>query len=84
MVGLSEWRLGRIELTNDGPMLTVQVLDEPGEHPLGEPVEVFKKWMLALPDGEYRLRVEGGGRLGRTYRFAINRGETIAPPALAG
>ena len=54
----SEWRLGRIELTNDGPMLTVQVLDEPGEHPLGEPVEVFKKWTLALPDGDYRLRVD--------------------------
>ncbi len=76
----SEWRLGRIELTNDGPMLTVQVLDESGEHPLGEPVEVFKKATLSLPDGDYRLRVNQEGRLGRTYRFGVHRGETIAHP----
>ena len=49
-----------------------------GDEPIGEPVEVFKKSTLALPDGDYRLRVNGEGRLGRTYRFAVNRGETIA------
>ena len=58
-------------------MLTVQVLDESGENPLGEPVEVFKKTTLALPAGDYRLRVNGEGRLGRTYRLAVNRRETI-------
>ncbi len=74
----SHWRLGRIELTNNGVPLTVQVLDESGEHPLGEPFDVIKKATLSLPDGDYRLRVTGIGRLGRTARFAVNRGETIA------
>ncbi len=74
----SEWQLGRIVLTNDGPPMTVQVLDEPGREPIGEPVEVFKKSTLALPDGDYRLQVNQEGRLGRTYRLAVNRGETIA------
>jgi hypothetical protein len=71
------WRTGRIELTNQGPPLTVQVLDESGERPIGAPFDVLTKWALDLPDGEYRLRVTGLGRLGRTYRFAINRGETV-------
>ena len=31
---------------------------------------------VSLPDGDYRLRVNGVGRIGRTYRFAVNRGET--------
>ncbi len=75
---LARWRLGRIELTNDGAPMTVQVLDESGERPLGEPFDVIKKATLSLPDGDYRLRVTGVGRLGRTARFAVNRGETIA------
>ena len=54
------------------------MLDAESDEPVGEPVEVFKKSTLALPDGDYRLRVNGEGRLGRTYRFAVNRGETIA------
>ncbi len=39
---------------------------------------MIKKATLTLPDGDYRLRVTGNGRLGRTPRFAVNRGETIA------
>ena len=74
----SRCRLGRVELTNVGAPLTVQVLDESGEHPLGEPIDVIQKATLTLPDGDYRLRVTGNGRLGRTPRFAVNRGETIA------
>ncbi len=73
----SEWRLGRVVLNNEGPVLTVQLLGAQSDEPIGEPVEVFKKSTLALPDGDYRLRVDGEGRLGRTYRFAVNRGETI-------
>ncbi len=74
----SAWRLGRIELTNDGPPLKIQVLDESGDEPIGEADDLVAKSTLALPAGEYRLRVTGVGRLGRTYRFAVNRGETIA------
>ena len=51
-----------------------------GDEPIGEPVDLVARSTLALPDGDYRLRVTGAGRLGRTYRFAVNRGETIAHP----
>ncbi len=84
LIGVAAWRtysesrLGRIVLTNDGPTMTVQVLDEPGREPIGEPVVVFRKSTLTLPDGDYRLQVNQEGRLGRTYRLAVNRGETIA------
>ena len=72
----SESQLGWIELTNDGQPLTAQVFSETGEEPLGEPFHLISRSTLALPDGDYRLRVNGVGRLGRTYRFAVNRGET--------
>ena len=72
------WRLGRIELTTDGPPLVLQVLDESGEEPIGEPVDLVKKTTLSLPDGDYRVRAIAVGRLGRTFRLAVNRGETIA------
>ncbi len=38
--GYGHWRLGRIELLNNGPPLTVEVLDETGEFPIGEPIQV--------------------------------------------
>ncbi len=72
------WRLGRVELSNGGPPLVVQVLDESGETPIGEPFDLVARTTLTLPDGDYRLRVDGIGRLGRTVRLAVNRGETIA------
>lgn len=72
------WRLGRVVLTNEGPPLKVQVLDESGEDPIGEPFDLLTESTLALPDGDYRLRVNAVGRLGQTYRMAVNRGETIA------
>jgi hypothetical protein len=73
----AEWRLGRVVLTNDGPPLTVQVLDESGDTAIGEPVELVAESTLALPDGDYRLRVSGLGRLGQTYRVAVHSGETV-------
>jgi hypothetical protein len=72
-----EWRLGYIILTNEGPPLTVQVLDEAGKVMIGKPFSLGANVTLALPDGEYRLSVNGVGRLGQTFRLAINRGETI-------
>ena len=74
----TQWRQGRVVLTNDGPPLKVQVLGESGEEPIGEPVDVIARSTIALPDGDYRLQVTGAGRLSRTYRFAVNRGETLA------
>jgi hypothetical protein len=84
LVGLASWRsyaesrLGRVELTNDGPPLIAQLLTESGDGPLGDPFEVVTRSTLALPAGDYRLRVHGAGRLGRTYRLAVNRRETRA------
>jgi hypothetical protein len=71
------WRTGRVVLTNDGPPLTVQVLGESGDAAIGEPVELIRRTTLALPAGDYRLRITGAGRLSRTYRFAVNPGETF-------
>ncbi len=72
----SEWRLGRIELTTEGDSVVCQVLDATSDSAVGEPYDLVTRAVVALPDGDYRLRVNGTGRLGRTYRFAVNRGET--------
>ena len=72
----SGWQIGWIELTNGGSPLLVQLLPEIGEEPLAEPFAVVKSSMLALPAGDYRLDVNAAGRIGRTYRFAVNGGET--------
>ena len=74
----AQWRLGRIELTTSGEPVTVQVLAEKSDTPIGEPFDVARRMVLALPAGDYRLQVNGTGRLGRTYRFAVNRGEIQA------
>jgi hypothetical protein len=84
LIGLTGWRyyserrLGRIILTNQGTPLLVQVLPDTGDEPIDEPFDVVTRSTVALPAADYRLRVNGVGRLGRTYRFAVNRGETIA------
>jgi PQQ-like domain len=70
------WRMGRIELTTDGEPVVAQVLAEASDTAFGEPFDVAARAVVALPAGEYRLRVDGKGRLGRTYRFAVNRAET--------
>jgi tRNA A-37 threonylcarbamoyl transferase component Bud32/outer membrane protein assembly factor BamB len=72
-----EWQMGRVVLTNNGPPLTAQVLAESHDEAAGEPFDVVGQSALSLPAGDYRLRVTGHGRLGRTYRFAVNRGETV-------
>ncbi len=70
------WRSGRVELVSEGDPLIVQVLAENSDTTIGEPFDLATRAVLTLPAGEYRLRANGKGRLGRTYRFAINRGET--------
>ncbi len=72
------WRSGRVELTALGESVVVQVLEEESERPVSEPVGLVDRAVIELPAGEYRLRVDGKGRLGRTFRFSVNRGETLA------
>ncbi len=73
----ADWRLGEVQLFNEGAPVTVQVLPETGELPLAEPFDVVTRATLTLPAGDYRLRVNALGRLGRTYRLAVNRAETL-------
>ena len=72
------WRTGRVELWTEGDPVVVQVLAEDSDTPIGEPFDLATRAVVELPDGDYRLRVDGKGRLGRTFRFAVNRGETLA------
>ncbi len=72
------WRSGRVELIAEEESVVVQVLDEATEEPVGEPVGLVDRVVIELPAGEYKLRVEGKGRLSRTFRFSVNRGETLA------
>ena len=72
------WRSGRVELTTEGDPVVVQVLAEDSDTPIGEPFDLATRAVVELPEGDYRLRVNGMGRLGRTFRFAVNRGETQA------
>ena len=73
----SEWRLGRVVLTTDGPPLAAEVLPtSSGDRPIGEPFDVGTRTVLTLPAGDYRLRVKAAGHMSQTYRVAVNRGET--------
>ena len=72
----SDWLIGRIVLTTDGPSLSAQLLNEARDEPVGEPFSTGARSILALPAGDYRLRVQAPGLMGQTYRLAFNRGET--------
>ncbi len=74
----AESKFGRVELLTEGKPVVAQVLDEPGDSPIGEPFDLATRAVVLLPEGDYQLRVNGVGRIGRTYRFAVNRGETQA------
>jgi hypothetical protein len=71
-----EWRLGRVVLTTNGPALVAQILAEATDKPIGERFSIGPHTPLALPAGDYRLRVQGRGLMSQTYRAAFNRGET--------
>ena len=65
-------------LTTDGPPLAAEILPESSsDRPIGEPFDIGARTVLALPAGDYRLRVKAKGLMSQTYRVAINRGETM-------
>ena len=75
----ADWRLGRVELTADGPPLAAEVLPESGsDQPITDPFDVGARAVITLPAGDYRLRVRGAGLLSQTYKVAFHRGETRA------
>jgi hypothetical protein len=53
----SEWRLGRIELVTEDAPVVAQVLAETSDTPIGEPFDLVTRAVVALPAGDYRLRV---------------------------
>ena len=71
----AEWRLGRVELTTDSEPLVCQVIAESTDTPIGDPFDLVSRAVVTLPAGDYRLLVSGTGRLSRTFRIAVNRGE---------
>ena len=62
-------RLGRLLLATDGPPLSAEVLSASGEDRIKEPFAVGTHTVLSVPEGGYRLRVEGRGVLSQTYQF---------------
>ena len=72
----SDWRLGQMVLSTDGPPLTAQILSESGEEQVGEPFAIGTRTVQSLPADEYLLRVDGPGLMGRTYRFGVERGDS--------
>ena len=42
----AQWRLGRVELTNDGPPLVAQILGESSDEPVVEPFDVVTRFVL--------------------------------------
>ncbi len=70
------WRQGQIELTTVDAPVVAQVLAESTDTPIGEPFDLVTRAVVSLPAGDYRLHVSGKGRLSRTYRFGVTRGET--------
>ena len=74
----AEWRVGYVEMSTEGQPVVVQVLAEASDTAVGEPFDLVTNAVVALREGEYRLRVNGKGRLGRTFRFVVNRGERQA------
>jgi len=64
-------------LTVQGDPVVLQVLAASSDDSeIEDSIDLIGTKTLALPAGDYRLRVEGKGRLGRTFRFAVNRGES--------
>ena len=74
----SEWRLGRIVLSTDGPPLSAQVLSVLDNSAVSEPFDVGTPTVVSLPDGEYRIRLQQTGFMSELYRFGVARGETWA------
>ncbi len=72
----SEWRLGRIVLSTDGPPLSAQVLSVLDDSAVGEPFDVGTPTVVSLPEGEYRIRFQQTGFMSQSYRFGVARGET--------
>ena len=73
----SDWRLGRVELTTDGPPLTAQVLAESGDEPIGEPFDFGTRTGPLLAGRRLSApRSPGPAGSAGPIDSGVNRGET--------
>lgn len=73
----AEWRLGRFVVTTEGPALEAEVLDQ-NDEPVLPSFTVPTRQPIALPGGQYRLRLAGPGRLSETYQLLVEQGQQLS------
>ena len=78
--GLALWlrqenlRLGRLNLSTQGEPLTAEILQPDRDEPVGEPFTVPTRSPVAIPEGDYRVRLSAPGKLSETYQLRLERG----------
>ncbi len=77
-----DWRLGYLSLETDHPPLAAQLVDAMGQL-AAPPFTVPTQAAVAVPSGEYELRLSAPRRLSRRYLLSIDRGEPAAPQRLS-
>jgi len=73
-----DWWLGYIFLETDRPPMVAELVDDAGQ-PAVAPFTVPTQVPIALPAGEYELRLSAVGRLSQRYRVTVQRGPHTTP-----
>src|SRR5262245_5544081 len=69
-------QLGHLKLTSSGPTLVAEILDEQDQLVVPS-FSVPTPQPVAVPKGNYRLRLSGSGMLSETWPLEVTRGEEI-------
>jgi hypothetical protein len=72
----SDWLKGHLVLNTDGPALRAEILHADRDEPVADEFTVPNTTPMALPEGEYRVRLSAPGRPSETYRFSVDRGQS--------
>jgi hypothetical protein len=82
--GVASWmwyqdsRLGYVTLGTDRPPLAAEILDESGQ-PVSKSFTVPTQEPVAVPAGDYWLRLSAEGRMSQSYRMSVRRGDSTVP-----
>jgi hypothetical protein len=68
-----EAKLGRLSLSTRGETLTVEILDAKRDVRVVEPFTVPTRSPVALPEGDYRVRLSAPRKLSETYQLRLER-----------
>jgi serine/threonine protein kinase len=71
-----QWQQGSLFLSNEGPVLTGELLDEQGRRMLPR-FTVPTEEALSVPAGSYNLRLQGRGFLDEVFKVRIERGKEL-------